>query len=83
MASERTYRIEDGERIEGSWRPIFIKNGDTAFLTALEIYADGMINAWGLVDLARRGTRRRCAAPRAPPPLVRTRCIRSRPPRSR
>jgi len=61
MASERTYRIEDGERIEGSWRPIFIKNGDTSFLTALEIYADGMINAWGLVDLARRGTRSRAA----------------------
>lgn len=48
----RTYRIEDGERIEGSWRYIFIKNGDTYFLSALKVYADGMIDCWGLVDFA-------------------------------
>lgn len=47
---ERTYRIVDGERIEGSWRHIFIKNGGTYHLSALKVYADGMINCWGLVD---------------------------------
>lgn len=48
----RTYRIVDGERIEGSWRHIFIKNGGTYFLTDLKVYADGMIDCWGLVDFA-------------------------------
>ncbi|HEY7341746.1 MAG TPA: NADAR family protein [Ktedonobacterales bacterium] len=47
----RTYRIVDGERIEGSWRHVFIKNG-MYFLSDLKIYADGMIDCWGLVDLA-------------------------------
>lgn len=46
-----TYRIMDGERIEGSWRHVFIKNG-TYFLSDLKVYADGMIDCWGLVDLA-------------------------------
>jgi hypothetical protein len=45
-----TYRITDGERIEGSWRPIFIKNGNTYFLSALKVYADGIIDCWDLVD---------------------------------
>ncbi len=30
--ANRTYRIHDGERIEGSWRHIFIKNGDAYYL---------------------------------------------------
>jgi ribA/ribD-fused uncharacterized protein len=47
----RTYRITDGERIEGSWRHVFIKNGNAYFLTDLKVYADGMIDCWGLVDL--------------------------------
>jgi ribA/ribD-fused uncharacterized protein len=47
----RTYRIVDGDRIEGSWRHVFIKNG-MYFLSDLKIYADGMIDCWGLVDLA-------------------------------
>lgn len=47
---DRTYRIVDGERIEGSWRHIFIKNGRTYFLSALKVYADGLIDCWGLVD---------------------------------
>src|SRR5690348_8104872 len=50
--SNRTYRIVDGERIEGSWRHVFIKNGAFFFLSDLKIYADGMIDCWGLVDLA-------------------------------
>lgn len=48
----RTYRVIDEERIEGSWRHIFIRNGGTYFLTDLKVYADGMIDCWGLVDLA-------------------------------
>jgi ribA/ribD-fused uncharacterized protein len=47
-----TYRVlDDGERIEGTWRPIFIHNGGTYFLTELKIYADGLIDCWELVDL--------------------------------
>jgi predicted NAD-dependent protein-ADP-ribosyltransferase YbiA (DUF1768 family) len=46
----RTYRVVDGERIEGTWRPIFIKNGDTYFLTDL-FYADGLIDCWEPVTL--------------------------------
>ena len=48
---KRTYREVDGERIEGTWRPIFIYNGGTYHLTDLFIYADGMIDCWGPVDL--------------------------------
>ncbi len=48
----RTYQIKDGERIEGSWRHIFIRNGDTYFLTDLKVYADGTIDCWGLLDFA-------------------------------
>lgn len=48
----RTYRVMDGERIEGSWRHVFIRNGNAYFLTDLKVYADGMIDCWGLVDLA-------------------------------
>src|SRR5215471_8869876 len=47
----RTYRLlDDGERVEGSWRTAFIKNGNTYFLTDLKIYADGLIDCWGLID---------------------------------
>jgi ribA/ribD-fused uncharacterized protein len=49
---DRTYRLADGERIEGSWRHVFIKNGNTYFLADLKIYADGLIDCWGLVNLA-------------------------------
>lgn len=47
----RTWRIVDSERIEGTWRPAFIHNGGTYFLTDLLVYADGMIDCWGLVTL--------------------------------
>ncbi|MBF6129467.1 NADAR family protein [Nocardia brasiliensis] len=46
----RTYREVDGERVEGTWRHAFIRNGDY-FLTDLKIYADGMVDCWGLVNL--------------------------------
>ncbi|WP_406182389.1 NADAR family protein [Streptomyces canus] len=47
----RTWRNVDGERIEGTWRHAFIRNGATYFLTDLLIYADGMVDCWGLVTL--------------------------------
>ncbi|GAA2460208.1 hypothetical protein GCM10010191_95780 [Actinomadura vinacea] len=50
MTRERTYRIVDGERIEGTWRPIFIRNVDY-HLTDLLIFADGAIWCWEWVDL--------------------------------
>jgi predicted NAD-dependent protein-ADP-ribosyltransferase YbiA (DUF1768 family) len=48
---KRTYRVVDGEQIEGTWRPIFIRNGPTYFLTDLLVFADGAINCWDWVDL--------------------------------
>jgi len=45
----RTYRIVDGARIDGTWRPVFIRNGDY-YLADLLIYADGKVDCWGLVD---------------------------------
>ncbi|GIE82386.1 hypothetical protein Aph02nite_83360 [Actinoplanes philippinensis] len=46
-----TYRSVGDERIAGTWRPIFIRNGDTYFLTDLFIFADGQIDCWGWTDL--------------------------------
>lgn len=45
-----THRIADGVRVPGTWRPAFIRNGDY-FLTDLFVYADGLIDCWGLVTL--------------------------------
>ncbi|WP_327313235.1 NADAR family protein [Streptomyces sp. NBC_01235] len=45
-----TYRTADGIRVPGTWRHAFIRNGDY-FLTDLFIYADGLVNCWGLVTL--------------------------------
>ncbi|WP_338775308.1 NADAR family protein [Streptomyces sp. DG1A-41] len=45
-----TYRTADGVRVPGTWRHAFIRNGDY-FLTDLFIYADGLIDCWGLVTL--------------------------------
>ena len=47
----RTWRAVDGERIEGTWRHAFIRNGGTYHLSDLMIYADGMVDCWGLVTL--------------------------------
>lgn len=46
----RTWRNVDGQRIEGTWRHAFIHNGNY-FLTDLLIYADGMVDCWGLETL--------------------------------
>ncbi|MFG2332373.1 NADAR family protein [Streptomyces sp. NPDC048604] len=45
------HRDADGVRIPGTWRPAFIRNGDNYFLTDLFIYADGLVDCWGLVAL--------------------------------
>ncbi|MBC6456691.1 NADAR family protein [Actinomadura sp. HBU206391] len=50
MASwDRTWRDVDGVRVEGCWRHAFIRNGGRYFFTDLKIYADGMVDCWGLV----------------------------------
>ncbi|GAA2738022.1 NADAR family protein [Actinocorallia aurantiaca] len=51
MSSNRTYRIVDGERIDGVYRPIFIRNGDTYFLTDLKVFADGALYYWEWGDI--------------------------------
>lgn len=40
----------DGERVPGTWRHAFIRDGGH-HLTNLVIYADGLIDCWGLVTL--------------------------------
>jgi predicted NAD-dependent protein-ADP-ribosyltransferase YbiA (DUF1768 family) len=46
----KTYRTVDDQQIAGTWRPIFIRNGNY-YLTELYIYADGVINCWENVTL--------------------------------
>ncbi|WP_406858886.1 NADAR family protein [Streptomyces sp. HUAS MG47] len=45
------HREADGVRIPGTWRPAFIRNADTYFLTDLFVYADGLVDCWELVTL--------------------------------
>lgn len=46
-----THRTADGVRIPGTWRHAFIRNGGTFYLTDLVIYADGLIDYWGLATI--------------------------------
>ncbi|MFF1904457.1 NADAR domain-containing protein [Kitasatospora sp. NPDC058218] len=46
-----THRTADGVRMPGTWRHAFIRNGGHYFLTDLFIYADGLIDCWGLVTV--------------------------------
>ncbi|MFD8581304.1 NADAR family protein [Streptomyces californicus] len=46
-----THRTADGVRIPGTWRHAFIRNGGTFYLTDLVIYADGLIDCWGLATI--------------------------------
>ena len=48
--SHGIYRTEDGEIIYGESRSVFIKNL-SYYLAELKIYADGMVDCWGLMDL--------------------------------
>jgi hypothetical protein len=45
------YRIVDGERIDGTWRSVFVHNGDF-HVADLVVYADGVIDCWGEMTLA-------------------------------
>ncbi|WP_327252902.1 NADAR family protein [Streptomyces sp. NBC_01244] len=45
-----THRVVDGVHIPGTWRPVFIRNG-RYFLADLLIYADGLVDCWGLLTL--------------------------------
>ncbi|MFI6689810.1 NADAR family protein [Streptomyces sp. NPDC050485] len=51
IGKRTTHRTADGVRIPGTWRHAFICNGGTYFLTDLFIYADGLIDCWGLVTV--------------------------------
>ncbi|WP_406376023.1 NADAR family protein [Streptomyces sp. NBC_00647] len=51
-AQHPTYRHVDGERIPGTTRHAFIRNGSDYYLTDLIVYADGLIDCWGLVGVA-------------------------------
>lgn len=51
MSKQPTFRIVDGERIPGLSRPAFVRNGDHHYLVQLGIYADGLIDCWGLLTL--------------------------------
>lgn len=44
-----TFRIVDDRKIFGVFLTAFISNG-TYFLTKIAVFADGMIDCWGLVD---------------------------------
>ncbi|WIM92820.1 NADAR family protein [Actinoplanes oblitus] len=48
----RAYRDVDGHRVEGTWRHIFVRNGDNYYLADLVIYADGAVDTGtgGLTD---------------------------------
>ncbi|QKW23402.1 NADAR family protein [Kitasatospora sp. NA04385] len=46
-----THRTADGVRVPGTWRHAFIRNGGHYFLTDLFVYADGLIDCWGLVTV--------------------------------
>lgn len=43
--------MAEGKRVDGSWRPIIIHNMNW-YLTDLKVYADGLIDCWGLCSLA-------------------------------
>ncbi|MGC0373944.1 NADAR family protein [Streptomyces sp. SAI-229] len=45
-----TYRMADGVRVPGTWRHVFIRNRGY-HLTDLFVYADGLVDCWGLVTL--------------------------------
>ncbi|MEV4611184.1 NADAR family protein [Kitasatospora sp. NPDC049258] len=52
MPGERsTFRYADGERIPGTWRPVFVHHAGVHHLTELTVYADGLVDCWGLCTL--------------------------------
>lgn len=51
IGNRTTHRTADGVRVPGTWRHAFIRNAGTYFLTDLFIYADGLVDCWGLVTV--------------------------------
>ncbi|WP_154697901.1 DUF7638 domain-containing protein [Lentzea guizhouensis] len=49
MGERRTWRDVDGERVEGTWRHVFVSDGQAWCLVDLFVYADGMVDCWGLM----------------------------------
>jgi hypothetical protein len=49
LKSNITFRIVDDQQVLGAFLTVFIHNGDY-HLTKIAVYADGMIDCWGLVD---------------------------------
>lgn len=60
-ADRRTWRTVDGARIEGTWRPVFVGQGDGHAVTELFVYADGVIKC-GHRELALDGLAAELAA---------------------
>lgn len=50
MKSSGIYRVENGNTIYGKSLPIFVHNV-SYHLTQLNVYSDGMVECWGLMDL--------------------------------
>ncbi|MET7639099.1 NADAR family protein [Streptomyces sp. NPDC005438] len=54
MRDNRTlHRRADGVLVPGTWRPVFLHNAGTHYLTDLRIYADGIIDCGELATLDR------------------------------
>jgi predicted NAD-dependent protein-ADP-ribosyltransferase YbiA (DUF1768 family) len=45
------YRHTDGERVEGTWRHVFVRDGDSYRLADLIVYADGLLDCLGPITL--------------------------------
>ncbi|MEU9131987.1 NADAR family protein [Kitasatospora sp. NPDC048540] len=50
-ADRRTFRISDGQRIPGAWRPVFVHVAGVHHLTELTVYADGLVDCHGLLTV--------------------------------
>lgn len=46
----RIARVVDGREIPGTFRGVFIHDGNTYFHIELKVYADGAIDCWGLIS---------------------------------
>ncbi|MGI5215411.1 DUF7638 domain-containing protein [Plantactinospora sp. CA-290183] len=55
----RAHRDVNGQRVEGTWRHIFVRNADNYYLTDLVIYPDGAIDGTGRLTIS-TGWRNSC-----------------------
>lgn len=51
MTAARVYRHTDGERVEGTWRHVFVRDADSYVLADLIVYADGLLDCQGPLSL--------------------------------